>query len=104
MPSRREPLDIRQEKFVQPLQPEFTSTPHERGIVSMARVGNDPASATSSFFIVLQRAQALDGQYTVFGRVVEGMEVVDKIEAVAVNGDTPVERVDVPRVRVERVN
>ena len=103
MPSRREPLDIRQETFVQPLQPEFNATPHDRGIVSMARVADDTASATSSFFIVLARAPALDGQYTVFGRVVEGMDAVDRIEAVPVNGETPVTRVDVPRVRVARV-
>jgi peptidyl-prolyl cis-trans isomerase B (cyclophilin B) len=65
----------------------------------MAR-GDDPGSATSSFFIMLGRVPALDNRYTVFGRVVEGLDVLDKIEAVAVDGETPVERIDVIRVRV----
>ena len=99
LPSRREPLDERQQGYVRMLQPEFNPTPHEKGILSMAR-GDDPASATSSFFIVLGRQPGLDKQYTVFGRVVEGLDVVDRIEAVAVNGETPVERIEVTGVRV----
>ncbi len=51
LPSRREPLDTNQEKYVRSLPPEFNPTPHEKGILSMAR-GDDPASATTSFFIV----------------------------------------------------
>ena len=100
MPTRREPLDEKQEAAMPPLNPEFSSTPHDRGIVSMARGGDDLASATSSFFIVLARAAALDGQYTVFGRVVSGMDVVEKIEAVPVNGETPVTRIDVMHIAV----
>jgi peptidyl-prolyl cis-trans isomerase B (cyclophilin B) len=100
MPTRREPPDDKQEGYIRTLQPEFTPTPHERGTVSMAR-GDDPASATSSFFIVLARTPALDGRYTVFGRVVSGLEVVEKIEAEPVNGETPVSRIEVTRVRVE---
>ena len=76
------------------MQPEFNPTPHDRGILSMAH-GDDPASATSSFFIVLARNQGLDNQYTVFGRVVEGLDVIEKIEAVPVNGETPVTRIEV---------
>jgi peptidyl-prolyl cis-trans isomerase B (cyclophilin B) len=101
MPTRRDPLDGRQHSYVRPLPPEFNATVHDRGIVSMAR-GADPASATSSFFIVLAPATSLDGQYTVFGRVVDGMEVVAKIEGVAVDGETPVARIEVTRVRVIR--
>ena len=101
LPSRREPLDIAQEKYVRPLPAEFNPTPHTRGILSMAR-GDDPNSATTSFFIVLAPTPALDNQYTVFGRVVDGLEVLDRIEGVAVNGETPVERVDVTRIRVVR--
>jgi cyclophilin family peptidyl-prolyl cis-trans isomerase len=100
LPTRREPLEDRPASYVRSLQPEFTPTPHERGIVSMAR-GADPASATSSFFIVLAKTPALDNQYTVFGRVVEGLDVVEKIEAVALNGEEPVQRVDVTRVTVK---
>ena len=65
----------------------------------MAR-GDDPASATSSFFIVLGPSPSLDGQYTVFGRVVEGLEVLAAIESVPLNGETPVTRIDVTRVSV----
>ena len=99
LPSRREPLDEKQTAYVRAMQPEFNKTPHDRGILSMAR-GENPASATSSFFIVLSRQQGLDNQYTVFGRVVEGQDVIDKIEAVPVNGETPVTRIEVTRVRV----
>ena len=97
--SRREPLEPKQQTYVRQLPPEFNPTPHDRGILSMAR-GDDPGSATSSFFIVLGRTPALDNRYTVFGRVVDGLDVVEKIEAVPVNGETPVTRIDVPRVRV----
>jgi len=101
MPTRREPLDEKQQAFVRSLQPEFNSTPHDRGIVSMARL-DDPASASSSFFVVLARAPSLDGKYTVFGRVVSGLDVVEKIEAVPLNGEEPVTRIEVSRVTVER--
>jgi peptidyl-prolyl cis-trans isomerase B (cyclophilin B) len=101
MPTRTEPLDEPQERAVQPLQPEFSDTPHEKGIVSMARVSGEPASATTSFFIVLARAERLDRQYSVFGRVVSGMDVVEKMEAVPVNGETPITPITVSRVVVK---
>ena len=97
--SRKEPLDERRQRFVQPLQPEFSKTSHDTGILSMAR-GEDPASATTSFFIVTAPSPGIDGQYTVFGRVVDGLDVVKQIETVPVTGETPVTRVDVTRVRV----
>src|SRR5688572_19881972 len=103
MPSRREPLEERQQAYVRTLQPEFNATSHDRGIVSMAR-GADPAGATSSFFIVLAPATSLDRQYTAFGRVVDGMDVVAKLEGVALDGETPVARIDVNRVRVIRAD
>ena len=102
MPTRREPLDERQQSFVRNLQPEFNATLHERGIVSMARLGDDVASGSSSFFIVLAPAPSLDGKYTVFGRVVSGMDVIEKIEAVPVKGEDPVTRIEVSRVTVSR--
>jgi len=101
MPTRRGPLDEKQQAFVRNLQPEFNPTPHDRGIVSMARL-DDPASASSSFFIVLARTPSLDGKYTVFGRVVSGMDVIEKIEAVPLNGEEPVTRIEVSRVTVVR--
>jgi dolichyl-diphosphooligosaccharide--protein glycosyltransferase len=68
---------------------EFSNIPHERGIVSMAR-SSDPNSAGSQFFIVLNDSKFLDNQYTVFGRVVNGMDAVDKIAALStVQNDQP---------------
>ena len=101
LPTRRAPLTDRQQRFVQNLQPEFNDTRHVRGIVSMARLG-DPASASTSFFIVTAAAPALDGVYTVFGVVVEGLGVVDRIEAVATEGETPLERVEIFDAEVVR--
>ena len=62
-----------------PLKAEFSKEPHVRGTVSMART-NDPNSARSQFFIVFKDSNFLDGQYTVWGKVVSGMEFVDKIK------------------------
>jgi len=101
IPTRREPLNERQLSYVRNLQPEFNPTPHDRGIVSMARL-DDPASASSSFFIVLGRSPALDNQYTVFGRVVSGMDVLEKIESAPLNGEAPVTRIDVTGVHLIR--
>ena len=61
------------------LKAEFSGEPHSRGAVSMARA-QDPNSADSQFFIVFKDSNFLDRQYTVFGRVIEGMEHVDKIK------------------------
>ena len=99
MPTRQAPLDDKQASYVRSMAPEFNATPHERGIVSMART-SDPASASSSFFIVLARTERLDGQYTVFGRVIEGMDVIEKIEVVPLNGEEPVTRIEVTRATV----
>ncbi len=61
------------------LKQEFNSLPHDRGTLSMAR-SSDPDSANSQFFICFEPAPFLDRQYTVFGKVIEGMEFVDKIK------------------------
>ena len=61
------------------LKQEFSSIPHDRGTLSMAR-SSDPDSANSQFFICFKAASFLDNQYTVFGRVVDGMDIVDKIK------------------------
>lgn len=61
------------------LKAEFSNEPHVRGTVSMARSSN-PDSADSQFFIVFSRTRYLDGQYTVFGKVVEGMKYVGQIK------------------------
>ena len=61
------------------LKQEFSDIPHEKGTLSMAR-SSDPNSANSQFFICFKPAPFLDRQYTVFGKVIEGMEFVDKIK------------------------
>ena len=61
------------------LEQEFNSIPHERGTLSMAR-SSDPNSANSQFFICFKAAPFLDRQYTVFGKVISGMDFVDKIK------------------------
>ena len=61
------------------LKEEFNNLPHDRGTLSMAR-SQDPNSANSQFFICFKPAPFLDRQYTVFGKVIEGMEFVDKIK------------------------
>jgi cyclophilin family peptidyl-prolyl cis-trans isomerase len=69
---------------------EFNKNKHSRGALSMAR-SQDPNSAGSQFFIVLKDANFLDGQYTVFGKVIAGMDAVDKIAALKTDSaDAPV--------------
>ena len=99
--SRPVPLTPKQQQLVHNLAPEFNDTRHVKGIVSMAR-GDAPDSATTSFFIVTGAASALDGVYTAFGRVVDGMAAVDAIEATPRTGEAPNTRVDLKTVRIER--
>ncbi|MBI2185343.1 MAG: peptidylprolyl isomerase [Thaumarchaeota archaeon] len=74
---------------------EFNSRSHRRGIVSMAR-SQDPNSAGSQFFIVVQDSTFLDRQYTVFGEVINGMEVADKIVSQQRDEhDNPLEKIEV---------
>ena len=75
------------------LKQEFNNLPHERGTLSMAR-SSDPNSANSQFFICFQEAAFLDRQYTVFGKVIEGMEFVDKITRGDGNQNGSVEKPD----------
>ena len=76
------------------LKAEFNNNPHKRGTLSMARSA-DPNSAGSQFFICVSAAPHLDGQYTVFGEVMDGMEVVDKIVAQPRDqNDNPTERIE----------
>lgn len=74
---------------------------HERGVISMARAQN-PNSASSQFFIVHKDSLFLDGQYAAFGKVVEGMDVVDEIANVKTDfNDRPLNDVAMKRVYVE---
>jgi len=75
------------------LKQEFNNLPHDRGTLSMAR-SQDPNSANSQFFICFKAAPFLDRQYTVFGKVIEGMEFVDKIKRGDENKNGSVENPD----------
>ena len=75
------------------LKSEFNNIPHERGTLSMAR-SQDPNSANSQFFICFKAAPFLDRQYTVFGKVVDGMEFVDKIKRGDQNNNGAVDNPD----------
>lgn len=77
------------------LPAEFSNVPFERGTIGMART-NDPNSANSQFFIMFDRGHFLNGQYTVWGQVIEGMEHVDAI----VRGEPPANPDRMVRVRV----
>ena len=97
--SKQGQLTEKQQKLVHNLQPEFNDTKHVKGIVSMAR-GDAPDSAQTSFFICTGTQTALDGVYTAFGRVVDGMSAVEAIEAAPRTGETPNERIELRTVRV----
>ena len=75
------------------LKQEFNNLPHERGTLSMAR-SSDPNSANSQFFICFEAAPFLDRQYTVFGKVIEGMEFVDNIKRGDQNNNGSVDNPD----------
>jgi peptidyl-prolyl cis-trans isomerase B (cyclophilin B) len=99
--TRVAPFTEKQQRLVHPLAPEFNDTKHVKGIVSMAR-GAEPGSATTSFFICTGTSTPLDGQYTAFGRVVDGMTAVDAIEKAPVNGETPITKIELRTIRIEK--
>jgi peptidyl-prolyl cis-trans isomerase B (cyclophilin B) len=99
--SRTGGLTEKQQALAHNLPPEFNDTKHVKGIVSMAR-GDAPDSAQTSFFICTAASAALDGVYTAFGRVVDGMAAVDAIEATPRTGETPNTRVELRTVRIEK--
>ena len=78
------------------LPQEFSKEPHVRGTASMART-NDPDSANSQFFIVFDDARFLDGQYTVWGQVESGMELIDALP----KGEPPREPGKILKARAE---
>lgn len=80
---------------------EFSDVKHVRGIVSMAR-GPDVNSAGSQFFIVVKDSEHLDGQYTAFGKVIEGIDVVDQIVSVPRDSnDNPMKKVTINKVTIK---
>src|SRR5262249_57753443 len=89
------------DRWIHPLKGEFRKDiQHTRGIVSMARTG-DPDSATTSFFLMLAAAPHLDGQYSAFGRVVEGLDVLDAFEKEEVDGETPKRRLEIIEASID---
>jgi cyclophilin family peptidyl-prolyl cis-trans isomerase len=84
------------DKWVTTLKPEFSPVrKHLRGVLSMAR-NDDPNSASTSFFLVLAPATNLDGKYTIFGKLVDGFDTLDKLEKAprGADGQTPLERIE----------
>ena len=99
--SRKDGAGHPADRWVHPLKGEFRKdVKHERGIVSMART-DDPDSATTSFFLMLGAAPHLDGQYTAFGRIVDGLDVLAAFEKEEVDGETPKRRLEVMEARVQ---
>lgn len=98
--STRQPaLTAKQQALVHNMPPEFNDTKHVKGIVSLAR-GEAPDSGQTSFFICTGTSTALDGVYTAFGRVVEGMTVVEAIEATPRTGEAPNTRIELKTIRI----
>jgi cyclophilin family peptidyl-prolyl cis-trans isomerase len=92
------------DRWVHTLKGEFRDdVKHTRGIVSMART-DDPDSATTSFFLMLGDAPNLDGKYSAFGRVIEGLDVLDAFEKEPVNGETPVRRLEIIDAAIDPKN
>lgn len=98
---RQMPLTAVQQKLIFDLPPEFSDVEQIPGIVSMAR-GEDPNSASTSFFICTGSCRSLDGKYTAFARVTTGGDVLARIATVPVEGETPVAPITVTRVRLVR--
>jgi cyclophilin family peptidyl-prolyl cis-trans isomerase len=98
---RRLPLSESQKQAVHPLRAEFSAIPHRRGTLSMAREDNRPDSGETSFSILLGDAPHLDGQYTVFGHIEYGMDVIDKFLQVPVDArHQPLALLEVTRAEV----
>jgi peptidyl-prolyl cis-trans isomerase B (cyclophilin B) len=91
--TRRDGQGHPEDRWVHTLKPEFSKLPHTRGVLSMAR-GDAEDSASTSFFIMLGNAPHLDGKYTIFGRVLDGFDTIEKIEKAKLNGEKPVERIE----------
>jgi cyclophilin family peptidyl-prolyl cis-trans isomerase len=89
------------DRWVTPLRAEFREdVKHVRGVVSMAH-GDDPDSGTTSFFLMLGPGENLDGKFSAFGRVVEGLDVLDLFEKEEVDGETPKRRLEIIEATVE---
>jgi peptidyl-prolyl cis-trans isomerase B (cyclophilin B) len=85
------------------LDAEFSDLPHVRGTLSTARQPSDINSAGSQFFLCLKPVPALDKQYTIYGEVIEGMEVLDKIGSTPTQGERPLVPPVMKKVTIEKL-
>jgi peptidyl-prolyl cis-trans isomerase B (cyclophilin B) len=91
------------DRWVHTLKGEFQpDVKHTRGVVSMART-SDPDSADTSFFLMLGDAPHLDAKYSAFGRIIEGLDVLDAFEKEEVDGETPKRRIEIIEATVDPV-
>ena len=98
--SRKDGTGHLADRWVHPLKGEFRKdVQHVRGIVSMART-DDPNSATTSFFLMLGAAPHLDGQYSAFGRIVEGLDVLVAFEKEDADGEKPKRRLEIVDAKI----
>ena len=89
------------DRWVRPVKGEFPGdVKHVRGVISMAH-GEDPNSATTSFFLMLGPATSLDGQFSAFGRIVEGLDVLDAFGKEEVDGETPKRRLELIEASID---
>ena len=98
--TRSEPPPESVMRYVRKLEPEPNDTAHIKGTVSMA-LGDD-AEVSTSFFICMAESSSLDGKNTAFGRVLEGLRVAEAIQAIPTDGDKPLARINMIRVRLEK--
>ena len=102
MPNQRSTGPIHPgDRWIRPIKGEFRGDiKHARGIVSMAH-GDDPDSATTSFFFMLANAESLDGKFSAFARVMEGLDVLAAFEKEEVDGETPKRRLEIVEATID---
>jgi len=97
------PLTKEQIAAIQPLKAEFSDLNHVRGVLSMARLTNDPDSGDTSFYIMLGNAPHLDEKYTIFGEIVAGFDTIDRIVSMPQTEQfTPHERIEITSAEILR--
>jgi cyclophilin family peptidyl-prolyl cis-trans isomerase len=100
--TRKEPVGSKYSDLIVPVKGEFSNRKHVRGTVSLAR-GDDPDSGVDSFFIVLDSHESLDGNFTIFGEVVNGMDTVDGISQAPVLGEKPIFDILIERIIIRLI-
>jgi cyclophilin family peptidyl-prolyl cis-trans isomerase len=83
------------------VEAEFSDIPYDTGIVGAARLGDDFNSANSQFFITLKREPGFDNQYTVFGKVIDGMSNVRTIAGAPKQGEAPLDDIKIKEIRIQ---